>query len=114
MKNILMTTAAIMAFAMPAAALDLKRTNVPAMSGSVPGFYIEGAGFFVGEGYEGRATVASTVVPASVDVKDLGEVTAWLTAQGFTDLEPQIQTSRMKTIDGESVRVDIPAYRQSW
>ena len=63
-------------------AADVSRTNVPADSGSVPGFYVQGMGFFVEAGYEGRATVDATVLPAGVNSKEAGDVTAYLASIG--------------------------------
>lgn len=119
MKTLLATVAAIALASSAFAGQTLIRSNVPAVSGSVPGFHLAGVGFFVAEGYEDRATVDATVVPASVDVKDLEEVEAWLASMGYTNVSPRIETSETVLVEVsagvfEKQSVNIPAYRQRW
>ena len=119
MKTLLATVAAIALASSAFAGQTLIRSNVPAASGSVPGFHLGGVGFFVAEGYEDRVTVDAIVVPASIDVKDLEGVEAWLAEMGYTNVSPRIETSRTVLVEVapgvfEEQRQHIPAYAQRW
>jgi hypothetical protein len=119
MKTLLATVAAVALASSAFAGQTLIRSNVPAASGSVPGFHLAGVGFFVAEGYENRATVNATVVPASVDVKDLEEVEAWLAEMGYTNVTPRIDKYQNVMVEVEpgvfeERNIRIPAYAQRW
>jgi len=98
MKRIFLTTAALALLGTGATAeIDrmLIRSNVPATEAD--GSTVYAAGFlFAGDYYigadaaEGR-TFDATVVPASVDVYDLDEVTDWLASQGMTNTRPLLR-----------------------
>lgn len=116
---------------------DVTRSNVPAVSGSVPGFHVANVGFFVAEASAEHTTVAATVVPGSVDVKDQSEVQDYLNGLGYTNIRFVIDSSTEGcTVNGSRDpdsngcfvddmaagtvgesgigRVGIPAYQQRW
>jgi len=95
MKHLFLTIIALTVTAGAVAAdVDrmLIRSNVPATEADGSTVYASGF-LFAGDYYigaraaEGR-TFDATVVPASVDVYDLDEVTAWLASEGMTNTRP--------------------------
>jgi hypothetical protein len=81
-------------------------TNVPAQSGSVGGFYINGIGWFVQEPAAHLATVDAIVIPAEFHPKDADEVVAYLQSVGLTNFALDISRGQdVRIIDGKPVTV---------
>jgi hypothetical protein len=81
-------------------------TNVPAPSGSVGGFYINGIGWFVQEPAAHLATVDAYVIPAEFHPKDAEEVVAYLQGVGLTNFELDISRGQdVRIVNGKQVTV---------
>lgn len=101
------TLAATATFAGPNAGENLIRSNVPAASGSVPGFFLSGIGYFVEYGYEDRATVAAITLPEGVNSKDLSEVLTYLSAAGY-DVTPRLRSDETeRSTESFAVSVEV-------
>lgn len=109
----MITIAAIALTATSASALEVSldnnliRSNVPAVSGSVPGFLVVGEGYFVEHAYADRVSVEATVLPAGLDSKDLDEVMAYLASIG-SDAQPALRLDdREITRETFTVQVEV-------
>lgn len=117
--TITMTVLAVMAATSTMADTRAICSNVPAASGSVPGFLVPTLGWFVAEGSAEYATIDATVVPAAYDVKDGADVLAFLSSIGHENVALNINSDseyRQELIAGDLVRVkDSPAaYQTGW
>lgn len=105
----------------------LIRSNVPVHNGSAPGFLLTRVGFFASETIADQVGPDVHLVPADVDVRDLGEVTEYLNSIGYTNFAPVIDTQGDGTVrrrlepdfPGQEPQYGtfgkkIPTYRQRW
>ena len=85
-------------------------TNVPARSGSVPGFYLENIGYVVEAATADRATTSVVgVMPAGLSSKDEADVRAYLASVGLTNYQLVIRENNRDIIIEEEVIGFVPS-----